>query len=312
MCIRDRTNISVTPGTSGVNWTIDLPNATVTFLKEGSYTVNATDERGLWDTATINVSKVLRNFSVNITPSTIYVNVSTTVLVNVTDADTKEPVLNATVNLSGCGVELSNKTNASGIAIFEVNATSTGNITVTVSKTGYNTWMKEDGIVVAPMEIHDVYIDTEYEGTYGTGIRIENRTGAIIPPEQNLTVGEIYYIKFKVVNNGTVKPERVNITVEISNETWGKVLDAYEKEINDYHIGDVTWDTSGLAPGNYTITVNASIPEDAHPEDNKAWRDVVIVSVLPRIGDMNGDGEVNFDDVIALAKHIYFGDPIYP
>ena len=29
-----------------------------------------------------------------------------------------------------------------------MNATSTGNITVTVSKTGYNTWTKEDGIVV--------------------------------------------------------------------------------------------------------------------------------------------------------------------
>jgi len=37
----------------------------------------------------------------------------------------------------------------------------------------------------------------------------------------------------------------------------------------------------------------------------------VIVSVLPRIGDMNGDGEVTFDDVIALAKHVYFGDPVH-
>ena len=35
-----------------------------------------------------------------------------------------------------------------GIATFEVNATETGNITVTVSKEGYNTWTKEDGIVV--------------------------------------------------------------------------------------------------------------------------------------------------------------------
>jgi len=45
---------------------------------------------------------------------------------------------------------LSDTTNASGIATFEVNATSTGNITVTVSKKGYNTWTKEDGIVVRP------------------------------------------------------------------------------------------------------------------------------------------------------------------
>ena len=90
-----------------------------------------------------------KSFSVSITPSKIYVNESTTVLVNVTDADTGEPVEGANVSLSGCGVTLSDTTNASGIAAFEVNATSTGNITVTVSKTGYKTWTKEDGIVVA-------------------------------------------------------------------------------------------------------------------------------------------------------------------
>jgi len=90
-----------------------------------------------------------KNFFVSITPSNITVNKSETVLVDVRDADTGEPVEGATVDLSGCGVEMSNETNASGIAAFEVKATSTGNITVTVSKTGYNTWTKEDGIVVA-------------------------------------------------------------------------------------------------------------------------------------------------------------------
>ena len=54
------------------------------------------------------------------------------------------------------------------------------------------------------------------------------------------------------------------------------MLDAYEKEINDYHRGNVTWDTSGLAPGHYTITVNASIPEDVHPEDNERTREVML------------------------------------
>ncbi|MCU4140150.1 MAG: hypothetical protein MW690_001626 [Methanophagales archaeon] len=87
--------------------------------------------------------------------------------------------------------------------------------------------------------IHDVYIDTEYTGTYGTGIRIDNATVEEIPLDWNLTIGETYHIKFKVVNNGTVKPERANITVEISNGTWRKVLDAYEKDINNYHRGDV-------------------------------------------------------------------------
>ena len=39
----------------------------------------------------------------------------------------------------------------------------------------------------------------------------------------------------------------------------------------------------------------------------------VVVSVragLPQIGDMDGDGNLTFDDVILLAKHYYFGDTI--
>ena len=152
---------------------------------------------------------------------------------------------------------------------FNYTLTEAGTYNVTIDELPAKT-------VVVTKEIHDVYIDTEYTGTYGTGIRIDNETGAIIPPEQNLTVGEIYYIKFKVVNNGTVKPERVNITVEISNGTWEEVLDAYEKEINNYHMGNVSWNTTGLAPGNYTITVNASIPDDVRPEDNERTREVVL------------------------------------
>ena len=89
-----------------------------------------------------------RNFSVSITPSNITVNKSTTVYVNVSDAETNMSVEGATVNLSGCGYANETTTNASGIATFEVNATSTGYITVTVSKTGYSKWTKEKGIVV--------------------------------------------------------------------------------------------------------------------------------------------------------------------
>ena len=90
-----------------------------------------------------------KSFFVSITPSNITVNKSTIVYVNVTDAETREPVEGATVNLSGCGYANETTTNASGIAALEVKETSTGNITVTVSKTGYSKWTKEDGIVVA-------------------------------------------------------------------------------------------------------------------------------------------------------------------
>ena len=87
-----------------------------------------------------------KNFSVSITPSSITVNESTSVTVNVTDNATGLAVEGATVNLSGCGYTNETLTNATGIATFEVNATETGNITVTVSKEGYNT--KEETITV--------------------------------------------------------------------------------------------------------------------------------------------------------------------
>jgi len=136
-----------------------VASATYTPTEPGDVTLyvfytNVTNPR--WEGVTPSNSTIisvgrpaaLKNFFVSITPSDITVNKSTIVYVNVTDAETREPVEGATVDLSGCGVEMSNTTNASGIAAFEVKATSTGNITVTVSKTGYNTWTKEDGIVV--------------------------------------------------------------------------------------------------------------------------------------------------------------------
>jgi len=143
---------------------------TVRFLKDGFQFATATISNGVAtatytqaDTGTVDItafynatlqnmttvtftSPVANNFSVTITPSSITVNESTTVTVNVTDEETGDPVPNATVNLSGCGIATENTTNATGIATFEVNATETGNITVTVSKEGYNT--KEETITV--------------------------------------------------------------------------------------------------------------------------------------------------------------------
>jgi len=122
--------------------TISNGVATTTYTQTEPGTVNITAfyNATLQDMITVTFTLVAKNFSVNITPSEVTVNESTLVTVNVTDADTGAPVEGATVDLSGCGVELSNKTNASGIATFEVNANSTGIINVTVSMSGYNDW----------------------------------------------------------------------------------------------------------------------------------------------------------------------------
>jgi len=59
------------------------------------------------------------------------------------------------------------------------------------------------------------------------------------------------------------------------------------------------------ANGTFTIPGNVGMSETR----------VVVVNMTegwPKIGDMTGDGSVTFDDVILLAKHIYFGEAIYP
>ena len=73
--------------------------------------------------------------------------------------------------------------------------------------------------------------------------------------------------------------ETVHVTVRIANESWSMLIEEHNysldaRESKTYYD---EWDTSGLAPGAYTITVNASIPEDAHPEDNKRTREVMLV-----------------------------------
>ena len=126
------------------------------------------------------------NFSVSIKPSNITVNESTSVTVTVTDADTGAAVEGATVNLSGCGVDLSNTTDAAGIATFEVNASSTGNITVTVSKEGYNT--KEETITVTPaitlLDYYRMYEDGDVSTVTDTEIlkAEDDWVGNVIPP----------------------------------------------------------------------------------------------------------------------------------
>ena len=60
-----------------------------------------------------------------------------------------------------------------------------------------------------------------------------------------------------------------------------------------------------LPNGNYSYVVYAN-----DIRGNKAASDAKVVKVKIARGDMNGDGEVAFSDVVALAKHIYFGDPV--
>ncbi|MDH5779231.1 MAG: right-handed parallel beta-helix repeat-containing protein [Candidatus Bathyarchaeota archaeon] len=73
----------------------------------------------------------------------------------------------------------------------------------------------------------------------------------------------------------------------------------------------VTWDTTSVVMGNYTITVEATpVPGETDTADNTLPDHTVMVTVP---GDVNGDGKVRIDDIlaVALAFGLDMDDPTY-
>jgi len=160
-------------------------------------------------------------------------------------------------------------------------------------------------------------------------VAIENASAL---PNETTTTNVIAYNVTNLGNFGitvTYDPSVVNVT-DISGGPgvgtfgWDRISDGKVRfyTVNTLEIpslsGDVTLATLTLkavgaagseSPLNLEIGKlldNKSNPIPAIPKNG-----TVIVSVLRRIGDINGDDEVTFDDVIALAKHIYFRAPVY-
>ncbi|KAF5437961.1 Serine protease, subtilase family, partial [Candidatus Methanophagaceae archaeon] len=125
--------------------------------------------------------------------------------------------------------------------------------------------------------IHDINVTTDYTGAVN-GIKLL-KNGAAIPEGQSLIIGEEYTIRSRIVNEGDFD-ETVNVTIEVANVTGAVFLENFDKQINVSDSKDAyrTWNTAGLVPGEYSITVNASIPEDAHPADNERTREVILTS----------------------------------
>ena len=146
-------------------------------------------------------------------------------------------------------------------------------------------------------------------------------------------------------NDSTNTTGSVNVTVNVTDSSGvSTVLLNWngENETMLYMIGNDTWSANktGLSSGDYTYKVyandTASKTSSLDIEIGKLFDNesqtipatpvngtftipgnmgvsetrVVTVTEWPKIGDMNGDESVDFDDVILLARHIYFGDPV--
>ncbi len=133
--------------------------------------------------------------------------------------------------------------------------------------------------------VHDVGISTDYTGAVN-GVKITT-DGTVVGENDSLTIGQQYAIWCKIENNGDFN-ESVNVTVTITNETGNVVYQ--DNDIRDIEAGGYDnfsisplWNTTGLAPGNYTIKVNASIENDSNWGNNVAQRSVMLKEYVPPV-----------------------------
>jgi hypothetical protein len=119
-----------------------------------------------------------------------------------------------------------------------------------------------------------------------------------------LTPFDIVYQNHSVSINATVEnhcevTENFDVTAKYDSNPIGTV------HVTDLGMGEstnvtFTWDTHGVATGNYNITVIAELSTDIHPEDNLYKYGVVTVTWL---GDQDRNLEVEADDLWYLCAY---------
>jgi len=209
-------------------------------------------------------------------------------ITNLNTGKTWEAETNATSNYYQLNLTSCVDVNASEVLRFDVSSPD-GTRTNTTERTVTQADIDAGGLFnfnITLGGIHDINITTDYEGAVN-GIKITRDGTDVVGPDENLTIGETYKIRYKLVNEGDFN-ETVHVTVRIANESWSMPIGEhnYSLDAGESNTYKDEWDTSGLAPGNYTITVNASIPEDKRPDNNKRTRKVTLM--LPSLGSIIG------------------------
>ncbi|MDI6885192.1 MAG: cohesin domain-containing protein [archaeon] len=128
---------------------------------------------------------------------------------------------------------------------------------------------------------HDINVSTDYSGAVN-GIKITRDSTDVVGADENLIIGAPYKIRYKIVN-GRDYNESVSITVKVANTTWNETVDTHtwSAKIGENKTYSDEWNTARLSPGNYNITVNASIPIDDEWSNNERTREITLV--LPSV-----------------------------
>jgi len=133
-----------------------------------------------------------------------------------------------------------------------------------------------------------------YGGPYDIGILSIDSSKTVVGQGYNLT------IKLKVLNYG-IGEETFDLTVS-ANKTAIHAQTITLASRNSTTI-TFTWNTTGFAYGNYTISVVADpVPGETYTADNTFIYGEIAVTIL---GDINGDKFVNIKDAVSL--NVAFG-----
>jgi parallel beta-helix repeat protein len=113
--------------------------------------------------------------------------------------------------------------------------------------------------------------------------------------------GEVVTITVKVRNNDNISStETFTVTAKYNNTVIGT------QQVNlaqgATSIRTFNWNTTGAAPGSYTIKAEASTVTDELNTDNNSLTDGTVRIKEPFIGDINGDGTINQQDLILLQQ----------
>jgi parallel beta-helix repeat protein len=117
------------------------------------------------------------------------------------------------------------------------------------------------------------------------------------------------------VDPGTV----INVTVKVRNNANISISETFTvtTKYNSTSIGTETvtnlaqgatqiltfnWDTTGVATGNYTLSAQASTVSDELNTNNNNHNDGTVRIKAPILGDINGDGTVNNNDLTLLMQ----------
>jgi len=120
--------------------------------------------------------------------------------------------------------------------------------------------------------------------------------------------GYVMSINVTVENQGTTV-ETFDVTTyynttAIATQTVNNLAPGNQKTI------DFTWNTTGVAYGNYTINVYVTpVPGEIDQSDN-TFTDGVVMVTIP--GDVNGDRIVDIFDIGSISAHWYPGPPVGP